>query len=315
MKVLLTASVLFISCQTVEYVKEVDKKNAVYYLYTHEEQPVTRSERKEALHKTQQRLLAAHRQQPSSVKILLNLAQVSFLLGEYADSVRFSRQVLKLDLTSQQARLILIKNLLKQKKYELVHVVIKQLGNADTAMAANLGAQVAIAQENYSEAFRILQKALRRHPHAPSLLMNAGLIALRFRQLDQARAYFQQVLAKIADHPDALLHLAVVDALQKNYQAAEEKYQRLLASRKENPAVLYNLSVLKSRTHNYQAAMQALQRYDDLRGEKVGLLPAEQQYLHELQKKLHAQQEMSDADIQRIAANIKAMEMDKAVGR
>ena len=137
-------------------------------------------------------------------------------------------------------------------------------------MAANLGAQVAIAQENYRAAFRILQKALHRHPQAPSLLMNAGLIALRFRQLDQARAYFQQVLAKIADHPDALLHLAVVDALQKNYQAAEQKYQRLLASRKKNPAVFYNLSVLKSRTHNYQAAMHALQRYDDLRGKKVG---------------------------------------------
>ena len=315
MKMLLTASVLLSACQTVEYVKEVDKKNAVYYLYTHEEQSVTRAERKDALHKTQQKLLVAHRQQPRSVKILLNLAQVSFLLGEYTDSARFSRQVLKLDLTSQQARLILIKNLLKQKKYELVHVVIKQLGHAETAMAANLGAQVAIAQENYRAAFRILQKALHRHPQAPSLLMNAGLIALRFRQLDQARAYFQQVLAKIADHPDALLHLAVVDALQKNYQAAEQKYQRLLASRKKNPAVFYNLSVLKSRTHNYQAAMHALQRYDDLRGKKVGLLPAEQQYLHELQKKLHAQQEMSDADIQRIAANIKAIEIDKAVGR
>ena len=76
---------------------------------------MTRAERKDALHKTQQKLLVAHRQQPRSVKILLNLAQVSFLLGEYTDSARFSRQVLKLDLTSQQARLILIKNLLKQK--------------------------------------------------------------------------------------------------------------------------------------------------------------------------------------------------------
>ena len=315
MKMLLPMSILFASCQTVEYVKEVDKKNSVYYLYTHEEQPAVRLERKEALQKTQQRLLAAHRQQPRDVKILLNLAQVSFLLGEYDESVRFSHLVLKLDMTSQQARLILIKNLLKQKKYDLVRVVIKQLGNADTAMAANLWAQVAIAQEDYREAFRILQKALHRHPHAPSLLMNAGLIALRFRQLDQARAYFQQVLAKIADHPDALLHLAVVDALQKNYQAAEEKYQRLLASSKKNPAVLYNLSVLKSRTQNYQAAMHALQRYDDLRGKRVGLLPAEQRYLQELQKKLHAQQEMTDADIQRIAANIKAIESNQAVGR
>ena len=34
MKMLLTASVLLSACQTVEYVKEVDKKNAVYYLYT-----------------------------------------------------------------------------------------------------------------------------------------------------------------------------------------------------------------------------------------------------------------------------------------
>lgn len=315
MKMLLMASMLLVACQTVQYVKEVDKKNAVYYLYTHEEQPVTKSKRREALQETQQKLLAAHRQQPHNIKILLNLAQVSFLLGEYADSARFSRQVLKLDLTSQQARLILIKNLLKQKKYDLVRVVIKQLDNADTPMAANLEAQVAIAQENYSEAFSILRKALHRHPQAPSLLMNAGLIALRFRQLDQARVYFQQVLAKIADHPDALLHLAVVDALQKNYQAAEEKYQLLLASRNKNPAVLYNLSVLKSRTQNYQAAMQALQRYDNLRGKKVGLLPAEQRYLQELQKKLHAQQEMTDADIQRIAANLKAIESDKAVGR
>ena len=315
MKVLLAMSILLGACQTVEYIKEVDKKNAVYYLYTHEEQPVSDAQRKEALHQTQQGLLAAHRQQPRDVKFLLNLAQVSFLLGEYADSARFSRQVLKLDLTSRQARLILVKNLLKQKKYELAHVVIKQLGNKDNAMVANLRAQVAIAQENYGKAFRILQKALREHPQAPSLLMNAGLIALRFRQLNQARTYFQQVLVKITDHPDALLHLAVIDALQKNYQAAEQKYQRLLTRRKENPAVLYNLSVLKTRTHSYQEAMHALQRYDAVRGKKVGLLPAEQQYLHELQKKLHAQQEMTDADIQRIAANLKAVEEGVAVER
>ena len=231
----LVVSVLLVACQTVSYIKEVDKKNSVYYLYTHEEQPATNEDRKQALHKTKQNLLAKHHRQPRDVNILLDLAQVCFLLGEYDDSARLSRQALKLDLTSQQARLVLVKNLLKQKKYDLVDVVIKQLGDADSAVAANLQAQVAIAQENYSTAFGILQKALHKHPHAPSLLMNAGLIALRFRQFNQARDYFQQVLAKITDHPDALLHLAVVDALQKNYQAAEEKYQRLLDYRKENP--------------------------------------------------------------------------------
>ena len=314
MKVLIV-SVVLVACQTVSYIKEVDKKNSVYYLYTHEEQPATNQKRKQALQETKQSLLATHHHRPRDIKILLDLAQVCFLLGEYDDSARLSRQALKLDLTSQQARLILIKNLLKQKKYRLVDVIIKQLGDVDSAVAANLQAQVAIAQENYSTAFSILQKALHKHPHAPSLLMNAGLIALRFRQFNQARGYFQQVLDKIVDHSDALLHLAVVDALQKNYQAAEKKYQRLLTYRKENPAVLYNLSVLKSRTHNYQDAMYALQRYDNLRGKKVGLLPAEQQYLHELQKKLHAQQEMTDDDIQRIAANIKAIEDDTTVER
>ncbi len=312
MKVLLV-SVVLVACQTVSYIKEVDKKNSVYYLYTHEEQPVADHKRKQALQKTRQSLLAVHHHRPRNMKILLDLAQVCFLLGKYDDSVRFSRLALKLDLTSQQARLILVKNLLKQKKYKLVDVVIKQLGDVDSAVAANLRAQVAIARENYIQAFRILQKALLKHPHDPSLLMNAGLIVLRFRQFDQARDYFQRVLAKITDHPDALLHLAVVDALQKNYQAAEEKYKYLLARSKENPAVLYNLSVLKSRTHNYQDAMHALQRYDDLRGKRVGLLPAEQRYLHELQKKLHAQQEMSDDDIQRIAANIKAIKEGKTV--
>lgn len=304
MKVLLIASSLFVSCQTVEYIKEVDKKNAVYYLYTHEEQPVVDVQRKEALHKSQQQLLAAQRHNPRAIKTLLNLAQVNFLLGKYADSARFSRQVLKLDLNSQQARLILVKNLLKQKKYELANVVIKQLGDVESASVANLEAQIAIAQEKYSQAFSILQKALHKYPRAPSLLMNAGLIALRFRQLGLARTYFQQVLAKIADHPDALLHLAVIDVLHKDYQAAEKKYQQLLARRKENPAALYNLSVLKSRTQDYQEAMHALQRYDSLRGKKVGLLPAEQQYLRDLQNKLHSQQEMSDADIRRIAASL-----------
>ena len=96
-------------------------------------------------------------------------------------------------------------------------------------------------KKNYSTAFSILQKALHKHPHAPSLLMNAGLIALRFRQFNQARGYFEQVLAKITDHPDALLHLAVVDALQKNYQAAEEKYQRLLSYRQKKPCCALQL--------------------------------------------------------------------------
>ena len=116
MKFLIMVFALVISCQTVEYVKEVDEKNSVYYLHTHEEHASTDIKRKEALQKAQQSLLTTHRSRPRDVKILLDLAQVSFLLGEYDSSIRFCRSVLKLDLSSRQARLILIKSFLKQKK-------------------------------------------------------------------------------------------------------------------------------------------------------------------------------------------------------
>ena len=64
------------------YIKEVDKKNSVYYLYTHEEQPAANQERKQALHKTKQNLLAQHHRQPRNVKIVLDLAQVCVFCWE-----------------------------------------------------------------------------------------------------------------------------------------------------------------------------------------------------------------------------------------
>lgn len=297
--------ILFISsCQTTKYIKEVDRKNDVYYLYTHEERKEITLKRKEALEKVKTRLIAAHTESPSETKILLNLAQVSFLLGEYQQSADYCRKVLKMDLSSTQARLILAKNFLKQKKYELVKIIISQLGDIDTAVLANLKAQIAVAKEDYSEAFRILKTALVKHPNDPSLLMNSGLICLRFKQLQQAQDYFQKVLHKIKDHPDALLHLAVIDALHKNYQAAEKKYQQLLSQSKENPAILFNLSILKTRTHSYQEAMDTLTQYDSVRDKKVALRPEEQQYLRDLKKRLESQGKMTDEEIKKIAANL-----------
>ena len=297
--------ILFLSsCQTTRYIKEVDHKNDVYYLYTHEERKGITLKRKEALKKVKTRLNATHIKFPNDIKILLNLAQVSFLLGEHQQSSDYCRQVLKIDLSSTQARLILAKNFLKQKKYELVKIVISQMGDIDTAVLANLKAQVAVAQEDYSKAFRILKTALIKHPTDPSLLMNSGLICLRFKQLQQAQDYFQKVLNKIKDHPGALLHLAVIDALRKNYQAAEKKYHRLLSQSKEDPTVLFNLSILKTRTHSYQEAMDTLNQYDSLRDKKVALRPEEQQYLRDLQKKLQSQEKITDEEIRKIAANL-----------
>ena len=289
---------VLISCQTVTYTKEIDKEKSIYYLYTHDQTDSPTNQRKILLQKVREKLLNDNKQSPTDSKILLDLAQVSFLLGEYQDSVVYCQKILKLDITSTQARVIMAKNFLKQKKYHLARTVINQLGDHDQVEVANLKAQTAIAEEDYREAFGLLKTALSKHSNSTVLLMNLGLICLRFRQLVQARDYFERVLAKVNDHPDALLHLAIIDTLQKKYQLAEEKYRKLL-SVGQAPSVLFNLSVLKSRTHSYQEALQAMQKYGGLRN---GLLPDEQQFWHDLQKKLQAKQKITNADIERLAA-------------
>lgn len=297
--------VLFIaSCQTFTYTKEIDKEKAIYYLYTHDQSDSLTKKRKMLLQKVKKKLIADSERLPTDSKILLDLAQVSFLLGEYQDSIDYCRTILKIDISSTQARVIMAKNFLKQKKYNLVKAVIDQLGDHDQVEVANLKAQTAIAEENYRQAFSILQVALNKHSDSTVLLMNLGLICLRFRQLPEARRYFERVLSKVDDHPDALLHLAVIDTLQKNYRLAEKKYRKLLSAG-QDPSVLFNLSVLKSKTHSYQEALQAMQEYGGLR---KGLLPDEQQFWRDLQKKLQAKQKITNADIDRLAATIDVKE-------
>ena len=295
---------VLISCQTVTYTKEIDKKKSIYYLYTHEQIDGLTKRRKLLLQKVRKKLLVDNKQLPTNIKTLLDLAQVSFLLGEYRESIDYCRKILKIDITSTQARVIMAKNFLKQKNYQLAKTIIDQLGDHEQIEVANLKAQTAIAEENYREAFGVLKAGLAKHSNSTVLLMNLGLICLRFRQLVQARDYFERVLVKVNDHPDALLHLAIIDTLQKKYYSAEKKYRKLL-SVEQDPSVLFNLSVLKSKTHSYQEALQAMQKYGGMRN---GLLPDEQQFWRDLQKKMQAKQKITNADIDRLAATIDVKE-------
>ena len=293
-----------VSCQTVTYTKEIDKEKSIYYLHTHEQEDGLTKQRKALLQKVKKKLLTDSNKLPTDSKILLDLAQISFLLGEYQDSIDYCRKTLKLDINSTQARVIMAKNFLKQKNYHLAKTIIDQLGDHDQVEVANLKAQTAIAEENYRKAFRVLKTALNKHSDSTVLLMNLGLICLRFRQLVQARNYFERVLVKVTDHPDALLHLAIIDTLQKNYHSAEKKYRKLLSTG-QDPSVLFNLSVLKSKTHSYQEALQAMQKYGGLRN---GLLPDEQQFWRDLQKKMQAKQKITNNEIDRLAATIDVKE-------
>ena len=288
-----------IACQTTRHVSTID--NDVYYLHTNKGEVSDRLVK--ILQEMRDALSLEHARLPNDTRTLFNLAQVHFLLEDFDNSAKYCRKLLQLDFSSVQAKSILVKIFLKQERYELAQMLVQQLG--ESASAYNLKAQIHVATHEYQQAMQTLSFALNEYPNDTSLLMNLGLLYLRFRQLHQARGFLERVLAQVRDHPDAMLHLAVLDSARGNYQQAEGRYRLLLTQRGKDPNVLFNLLILKNKTLAYQEAASLLVKYGMLWNGDDWLHEAGKRFLRDFKAQLERNEKITEDEIKRISVNIK----------
>ncbi|MDE3270017.1 MAG: tetratricopeptide repeat protein [Pseudomonadota bacterium] len=271
--------VLLVACQTIPQDKDL------YYLHTHStklSEPLIAG-----LHGVKDALFTELVKRPDDSKVLYNLAQVSFLLGEYKRSAMYCRKILRLDIDFDPAKVILAKIFLQQHKLELATILTDQLQNEE--LRTNLKAQIHIAAGNYAQAIQVLKEKATKYPDATTLHMNLGLLYLKFKQLKPAADAFQQVLQHNREHSGALLHLAAIHAQRGELVAAQTIYRQLMAKRTKDPQLLFNMLVLSKRQQDYQQAANLLAKHEQLltRYEQEGLHDQGKQFMRMLRKQFN----------------------------
>ena len=261
---------LLVSCQTLQPNKDL------YYLHTNSTE--LSDSLKLGLQGVKDALLTELVQRPDDSKVLYNLAQVSFLLGEYNRSSIYCRKILRINIDFDPAKVILAKIFLRQHKLELATILADQL--RDDELRTSLKAQIHIAAGDYSQAVQLLKEKTSKYPDATDLRMNLGLLYLKFNQLNPAADAFLQVLARNHEHAGALLHLATIHSKRGKFSQADAIYRQLMNKKAKDPQLLFNMLVLSKRQHHYQQAADLL-----VKNEKLLTRYAEEE-LHDKGKKL-----------------------------
>ena len=261
---------LLVSCQTMQQSRDL------YYLHTSSTE--LSDDLVLGLRGVKDALLTELVKRSDDSKVLYNLAQVSFLLGEYSRSAMYCHKILRMDVDFDPAKVILAKIFLNQHKIELAAILADQL--QDEALRTGLQAQIHIANGDYSQAVQLLGDKTAKYPDAIDLQMNLGLLYLKFNQFSSAETAFQQVLQRDDKHAGALLHLATIYSKRGNFAQADSIYRQLADKRAKDPQLLFNMLVLSKRQRNYQQAAGLLMRHEKL------LTRYAEEELHDKGKKL-----------------------------
>lgn len=294
---------VLVSCQTLRPSKDL------YYLHTSSAE--LSDGLKIGLQGIKDSLLTELVHRPEDSKVLYNLAQVSFLLGEYERSSMYCRKILRMNIDFDPAKVILAKVFLRQHKLELATILADQL--QDEELRTNLKAQIYISKGDYSQAVQLLKEKTSKYPDATNLQMNLGLLYLKFNQLSEAKASFLQVLQHDVKHTGAMMHLATIHSKHGEFVQADAIYRQLMRKREDDQQLLFNMLVLSKRQRNYQQATELLVKHDKL------LTRYADEELHDSGKRLmqRLRAQLNDANKGKIATNIPPAQsvLDKSQAR
>ena len=124
--------------------------------------------------------------------------------------------------------------------------------------ALQLCGVVAIQQEAYRDAVKLIRRALALRGNDAPALTNLGIAYQKLGQAAEALECFDKAIAAKPDFASAHHNRANLLREAKRPKEARESYDRALALQPENPLIHANYASLLYDVHEYQTALQAL---------------------------------------------------------
>lgn len=124
--------------------------------------------------------------------------------------------------------------------------------------ALQLCGVVAMQQEAYRDAVKLIRRALALRGNDAPTLTNLGIAYQKLGQAAEALECFDKAIAAKPDFASAHHNLANLLREAKRPKEARESYDRALALQPENPLIHANYASLLYDVHEYQTALQAL---------------------------------------------------------
>ena len=124
--------------------------------------------------------------------------------------------------------------------------------------ALQLCGVVAIQQEAYRDAIKLIRRALALRGNDAPVLTNLGIAYQKLGQVDEALESFDKAIVAKPDFASAHHNRANLLREAKRYPEARESYDRALTLQPDNPLIHANYATLLYDLHEYQAALQAL---------------------------------------------------------
>ena len=142
-----------------------------------------------------------------------------------------------------------------RRKYE--NIIARDPRNFN---ALQLCGVVALQQEAYRDAIKLIRRALALRSNDAPVLTNLGVAYQKLGQITDALECFDKAIATKPDFASAHHNRANLLRDAKRHAEARESYDRALALQPENPLIHANYASLLYDLHEYQAALQALDR-------------------------------------------------------
>lgn len=159
--------------------------------------------------------------QPDSSMAQLRLGAGLLAGGEQKSGVERLEAILESSPEFQQANILLVMNYVQQQKFDQARIAAQtyQEQNPNSILAYNLLAAVYLAAKQEPEAREVFAKACAIAPGDPSACQNLAELAVKSKDFDKARDYYQGILQRNKNHLSTLLKLAALDALEKKEEA------------------------------------------------------------------------------------------------
>lgn len=251
-----------------------------------------------------------------SPKMLLNVATVQVLSGNYTGALRNARKCLAINAKDIAAYRLIARVYYRQKRYEGVHVVyeLSQKLKKPDARLLNIRGRAFMAQKKYPEAIESFAQAVQLDPKLFAAQMNLGSLALQYYDKQRAVNALGQAVRLRPRNKKALLGYAVALRANKKFKLAESVYkQRLLTFFPNDADSLFNLSVLYLKFMNKpKVAKSYLRKYIGVKGATISTNHVSYTLLKQADQKIKAQEMMKKMQQQQAAAAKKDAAKKKA---
>jgi protein O-GlcNAc transferase len=131
--------------------------------------------------------------------------------------------------------------------------------------ALQLCGVVAMQQEAYRDAVKLIRRALALRSNDAPVLTNLGIAHQKLGQIPEALECFEKAMAAKGDFASAHHNHANLLREVKRYPEARESYDRALVLQPENPLIHANYAALLYDLHEHEAALRALDKAIALR--------------------------------------------------